>query len=141
MKFVLITESLPKFQISRSLERVTKNDMEFSRKTKHFQSTWTFCFLAGTVFLSQTITVFTTVLCRRRVAIPFPKLHTSATRCTTSRIIRLFSKSTNYRTWLDRTFTCFSPLTTKVSATICWSWPVTLSCTTFNSNTTRLRAF
>ena len=108
---------------------------------KGFIGTWTFAFLAGTIFPSWTITVFTTIFRRRRVTISFLKLHTSATRYTASWIIRPFPKSTIYRTWLDKTFTCFSPVPRTICTTICWSWAVTLSCANLKSTTTRLRAF
>ena len=105
-------------------------------RTKNPQATWTFCFPARTIFSRWAIAVFTTMLRGRKVTISLSKLHTSTTRCTTSRIIRPFSKSTIYRTWFDKTSTCFSPVPNAICATICWSWVVTFSCMSLNSTTT-----
>ena len=105
-------------------------------RTKNPQATWTFCFPAGTISSWWAIAVFTTMLRGRKVTISLSKLHTSTTRSTTSRIIWPFPKSTIYKSWFDKTFTCFSPVPKAICATICWSWVVTFSCATLNSTTT-----
>ena len=113
--------------IFTSLIGTTKRDIWIPIKTKESQTTWTFCFPAGTIFSWLAITVVTTIFRGRGVTISFSKLHASTTRYTASWIIRPFPKSTIYRTWLDRTFTCFIPVTNTICATICWSWVVTFS--------------
>ena len=109
--------------------------------SKSCQTTWTTGFLASTIFAFWAITIFTTMFRGRGIALSFFVLHTSTTRYSASWIIRPIPKSTIYRTRLNRTFTCFSPITNTICAAICWSWAVTFSFTTLNSAITRLGTF
>ena len=142
LPFVFVTPALSTLlSFPRLLGQIAKHDILVKTKMKDFQGTWTFAFLAGTIFLSWTITVFATIFRGRRITISFPKLQTSTTRYTASWIIRPFPKFTIYRAWLDKTFTCFSPDTSTICPSICWSWAVTFSGTVLKSTTARLRAF